>query len=272
MEQEGNGNIINHDSAQFLGSAATSGTLKWNIENSLICLHKWYLFNCLRLNLHKMWSCDLLLFCMHFYSCSKTEANQEAVLGWKPISICNSLAEKGNSSAAMTLILSHIQLWNGEGLTWILLKEKYLYKKRENEMQEEKANGYAFARLDNFWFLSCFRTENPLPDLTSLWKELCIVRNTIFQILRCCYICWGHNFLFLSGPALPAYQMDDAAVKRMCGFGYLLLRKPQSKAGIFSRLPFVYHFASQWEESYCWKNTSGCLMEWLICCLSLLTG
>lgn len=73
-------------------------------------------------------------------------------------------------------------------------------------------------------------------------------------MLRLCYICWGHNFIFLSGTALPFYQMDDAMVKWMCGFVLLHLMESQSKADIFSRLPFVYHFSSQWEESYCWTK------------------
>lgn len=185
----------------------------------------------------------------------KNWSNQGAALGWEPISVCNSLAEKGNSSVAMSLILSHIQLGKDEGLTWILLKEKFLYKNRNNKMQEEKANSYTFARLDITFH---FGSVSELRILCLIWhpsgRNSALSEIPFFQMLRLCYICWGHNFIFLSGTALPVYQMDDAMVKWMCGFVLLHLRESQSKADIFSRLPFVYHFSSQWEESYCWTK------------------
>lgn len=91
MEQEGNGNKINYNCAQFLCRSATSGVLNWNVQNSLICLYNWYwiVWGWTYIKLNPM---IFSYFAMHFYSCSKTEGTRR--LPW---------AE--NQSASATILL-----------------------------------------------------------------------------------------------------------------------------------------------------------------------
>lgn len=89
---------------------------------------------------------------------------------------------------------------------------------------------------------------------------------------RCCYICWGHNsFLFWSGTVclLTKWMMlwwSGCEALFICFSG-----SPKAKQLFSAHCHLCIILLHSEKRAIAEQNTSGCLIEWLICCLSLLT-